>query len=258
MIKSTIARPFEEYSKRFKHIRITRRDGIIELCVHTDGDSLKWGALPHEELGYCFQDVANDPENKVVIITGAGDVFCTETDIGSWNFTPQNWAHIHQESKRLLNSLLDIEAPIIGAVNGPAHIHAELAVMSDIVIASDRATFGDSVHFSLGVVPGDGVQAIWPALLGPNRGRYFLLMGQELSVREALDLGVVSEIVPQEDLSNRAWAIAEQIAARPAVARRYARVLLTQEIKRLMQEQLSYGLGLEGLALMEFVPANAD
>jgi len=255
MMTKSSARPFEEYSKRYDHIRITREDGIIELCVHTNGDSMKWGGPPHEELGFCFGDVADDPDNKVVILTGAGDVFCTDTDVSSFGaFTPRNWAHIHQESKRLLNNLMSIEVPVIGAINGPAHIHAELLVMSNIVIASDTATLQDGVHFTLDVVPGDGVHVVWPMLLGPNRGSYFLLTGEILDAKKALELGVVNEVVPRDQLMPRAWELARQIAKNSPLSRRYSRVILTHEMKRQLHEQLSHGLAVEGLGLFDFTP----
>jgi enoyl-CoA hydratase/carnithine racemase len=255
MSNSKLEISFEQYSQKYPHIRMRRRDGILELRVHTDGASLKWGANVHEELVYCFSDVGFDRQNKVIIITGTGGSFCDQTDVSSFgDFGPQSWGPMSRESNKLLTSLLDIEVPIIGAVNGPAHIHAELAVLSDLVIASEGTTFQDGVHFTVGVVPGDGVHIVWPALLGPNRGRYFLLTGQKLGAQQALQLGVVSEVVAPDKLLSRAWELAEQVAAQPALARRYARVLLTQEYKRLMRDQLGYGLALEGAALADFVP----
>jgi 6-oxocamphor hydrolase len=243
---------FEQYSEKYSHIRMKREDGILELSVHTKGKSLKWGALPHEELSYCFADVGADRENKVVIITGTGDAFCAEDDVTSFGeFTPQVWGTLYFESTRLLNNLLDIGVPVIGAVNGPAHIHAELAVLSDIVIASESASFQDAPHFPIGVVPGDGVHVVWPALLGPNRGRYFLLTGQILDARTALELGVVSEVVPRERLLARAWDLAKQIASRPPLTRRFTRVVLTQELKRLVHDQLGHALGLEGIGVID-------
>lgn len=252
-----VARPFEDYSKRFRHIRIERQNGIIELNLHTEGGPMKWGAGPHEELGYCFTDVANDPDNKVVIITGTGDVFCNETDVSSFGaFTPRDWGPLSQESKRLINSLLDIEAPVIGAVNGPAHIHSELVLLSDIVIAAENATFQDAVHFPIGVVPGDGMHVLWPALLGPNRGRYFLLTGEVLDAAEAKSLGFVGEVLPPQNLRARAWELAEMIVKRPPLTLRYTRVALVQEWKRLMHDYLGSGLALEGGALFDFVPTD--
>jgi enoyl-CoA hydratase/carnithine racemase len=148
----------------------------------------------------------------------------------------------------LLMNLLNIEVPMIAAVNGPALIHAELAVMCDIVLASENATFQDAPHFTNGVVPGDGVHIFWPLVLGPNRARYFVLTGQTIPAREALDLGVVSEVLATERLLPRASELAQAIVARPSLVSRYARVAMTQRLKQLMLENLGYGLALEGLS----------
>jgi enoyl-CoA hydratase/carnithine racemase len=92
-------------------------------------------------------------------------------------------------------------------------------------------------------------------LLGPNRGRYFLIMGQELSAAQALNWGAVSEVVAADQVLARAMEVATMIAAKPALTRRYTRVALTQRYKRLMQEGLSLGLGLEALAAIEALPS---
>jgi enoyl-CoA hydratase/carnithine racemase len=252
MASAGLAPRFEVYSQKYEHIRLSRRDGILELCVHTAGGSLKWSARAHDELGYCFGDIADDPDNKVLIITGTGASFCAEADPASWGeLTPRAVAEMHQAGKRLLNNLLNIEIPVIGAVNGPALIHAELPLLSNIVIAAEDATFQDSVHFTYDFVPGDGVHVVWPALLGPTRGSYFLLMGQVLEARQALDLGLVNEIVPRSQVLHRARVIAELIARRPMMVRRYSRILLVQEMKRLMHDYLSHGIAVEGLAMLD-------
>ena len=88
---------------------------------------------------------------------------------------------------------------------------------------------------------------IYPLLLGLNRGRYFLFTGQTIGAREALDLGLVSEVLSRQELLPRAWALAEQLAQQPNLVLRYTRVALTQHIKRQMHDILGYGLALEGL-----------
>lgn len=252
---------YEDYSTEYSHIRMDRRDGILQITFHTDGGTLVWGGGPHGEFGRAFYDIGRDPDNKVVIMTGTGDSFIEEITpevlgnrLPNTKITPTTWDQIYCDAKRLVMNLLDIEVPIIAAVNGPVNIHAELAVLSDIVLASEHAAFQDAPHFPNGLVPGDGVHVIWPYLLGPNHGRYFLLTGQRLSAEDAQQLGVVSEVLPAEDLLPRAWELAQQLLKQPPLTVRYARVVMTQELKKLMLENLSHGLALQGLAANDYWP----
>jgi enoyl-CoA hydratase/carnithine racemase len=241
----------EEYANKYETVNFERRDGILQVTFHSHGGSLKWGGPAHREFGYAFADIGSDPENRVVILTGTGDDYCAEFEGVRPRRTPMVWDAIYWEGKRLLTNLLEIEVPIIGAINGPALIHAEIPVLSDIVLASENATFQDAPHFPRGVVPGDGVHVVWPLLLGQNRGRYFLLTGQTLSAKEAQELGVVAEVLPRADLLPRAWQLAEQLTQQADLTLRYSRVALTIQLKRQMQDMLGYGLAVEGLAAVD-------
>lgn len=244
-----------DYFDRYAGIAFRREDGILEMRIHTRGGPARWGYWGglHRELGPAFRDVADDTENRVVILTGTGDSFCSAYDDEGEQPPTLNaaaWDTIVREGQALLRNLLAIEVPVIAAVNGPAFIHAELAVLADIVLASENASFADKAHAIAGVMPGDGVQTIWPMLIGPNRARYFLLTGQEIPAREAMALGIAAEVLAPDALMARAWKHARDIAQRPPLAMRYARIALTARLREELTRELTPGLVMEGMAIL--------
>ena len=247
---------FESYATKYSCIHMRRENGILEMRFHTDNGPLRWGLVPHGELPDAFADVARDRDNRVVILTGTGDEFSgirasTGTRSLSQGITANAFDRVHWEGRALLMNLLNIEVPVISAINGPAWRHCEIPLLSDIVLAADTAAFQDSAHFMSGMLPGDGMHIVMPLLMGMNRGRYFLLTGQTLSAHEAKDLGLVAEVLPPDQLQARAWELANDLAQKPTLLLRYTRLMFTEYLKKRMQDLLGYGLAMEGLALME-------
>jgi enoyl-CoA hydratase/carnithine racemase len=242
------------YFERYPTIHFERdNQGVLLMRLHSNGGPVVYAAQNHSDWCSAFYEVGADRANKVVIITGTGGEFIHQFGWDKTTNSPSDWDEVYWEGKRLLRNLLDIEVPVIGAVNGPATIHAELALLSDITLAADTAIFQDKPHIPFATVPGDGVHIVWQELLGINRGRYFLLTGQILSAQQALDLGVVNEVLPPAQLLPRAYALAHQLAALPPLTLRYSRVAITQRLKRLLDENLGYGLALEGLAALDML-----
>src|SRR5262249_27523673 len=119
---------FDDYATKYRTIRMDRRDGILQMTFHTDGGPLQWGLLPHAGFPRASNDVRSDRENKVLILPGPGDLYSGPRAAGGPGMpsTPAEWDRVYWEGKHLLMSLLDIEVPMISAINGPAWRHSEI------------------------------------------------------------------------------------------------------------------------------------
>lgn len=242
-----------DYVDRYETIRLERRDGILQMTLHTDGNSLRWGSQPVDELQDAFEVIGRDKETRVVILTGTGEEF--NGPIGSPATFPggtsASWDSGHFNVRKLLNNLLSLEAPVISAVNGPALRHCETPLLCDIVLASTKATFQDSGHFVNGLVPGDGMQLVLPLVMGLPRASYFMLTGHVIDAQEALTIGMVNEVLEPEKLLPRAWELAEQLSKQSDLVLRYTKVAIVHPVRQLIVANQGYGLALEALAAIE-------
>jgi enoyl-CoA hydratase/carnithine racemase len=250
---------FETYRTRYENLRMKREDGILEVALHSGGGPLVFNGHVHEALVKAFRDIGDDPDNHVVILTGTGNEFCAQiTPEGFDFFTPTGYDKILREGTKVLENLLDIQVPMIAAINGPVTVHSEYALLCDIVIATDHAYFQDAPHPAFGIVPGDGLHILWPEVIGEIRGRYFLLSGQKLSAAQAKEYGAVNEVVSREALLPRAWELARHLKKQSPLTLRYTRMALSSRFRRRLQEGLSYGLALEGISAAQVARSNAE
>jgi enoyl-CoA hydratase/carnithine racemase len=250
---------FEEYQDRYRSVKFARDGGpraagVLTMTFHTDGGPLRWGAIPHAEFPHAFQDVADDSFNHVVILTGSGEEFSGERGFTMGDPTQLPYRRPTDQGRigaagHLLDNLLRIQVPVIGVVNGPAWRHAELPLLSDIVLAADDAVFQDSAHFVNGLPPGDGQHVILPMAMGINRARYYLLTGQVLTAHDAERFGLVNEVLPRAQLMPRARELAALLMQQSPVVLRNTRLILIEQIKRRMMEFLAHGNGLQGSAI---------
>ena len=241
---------FDTYRDAFPNAKLTRKaNGVLEVALHTNGGKLVFNGHTHEQFVDLFHQIGEDRENRVVILTGTGDAFMDAIDPEGFDFfSPQGYDKILREGRKVLSNILDIEVPMISALNGPVLLHSEYALLTDIILATPETVFQDKPHFDFGIVPGDGVNLLWPEVIGSIRGRYFILTRQLLDAQTAKDYGAVNEIVPADQLLGRAHEIADQIAALPPLTSRYTRIALTQKLRRIIDEGSGYGLALEGIS----------
>ncbi|MFP5076174.1 enoyl-CoA hydratase/isomerase family protein [Rhizobium sp. YIM 134829] len=241
---------FDTYENSFPNARLTRTpSGVLEVALHSEGGKLVFNGHTHEQFVELFHQIGADTDNRVVILTGSGDAFMDAISPEGFDFfSPRGYDKIFREGRKVLMNILDIEVPMISALNGPVLLHSEYALLTDIILATPETVFQDKPHFDFGIVPGDGVNLLWPEVIGSVRGRYFILTRQVLDAATAKDWGVVNEIVPADTLLARAHEIAEGIAALPPLTSRYTRIALTQKLRRIIDQDGGYGLALEGIS----------
>ena len=177
--------------------------GVLEVALHTNGGKLAFNGYTHEQFVDPFYAVRSDRDNRVVILTGSGDAFMESNQSEGFDFfTPQGYDKIDREGRKVLMNILDIEVPLIAAVNGPVRLHSEYILLADIVLATPSTVFQDKPHSEVGVASGDGVHLLRQEAIGSIRGRYSILTRQELDAQTAKDWGAVNEIVPADKLAG--------------------------------------------------------
>src|SRR6202047_3382080 len=250
---------FDDYRDKYENVRMKRENGILEVALHTRGGPLVFNGHVHEALVRAFRDIGDDRENHVVILTGTGNEFCAQITADGFDFfTPTGFDKILREGTKVLENILDIQVPMIAAINGPVTVHSEYALLCDMVITTEHAYLQDTPHPAFGIVPGDCLHVVWPEVIGEIRGRYFLLSGQKLNAAEAKGYGAVNEVVHRETLLPRAWELARYLKKQNPLTLRYTRMALSTRFRRRLQESLSYGLALEGISAAQVAASSAQ
>ena len=141
--------------------------------------------------------------------------------------------------------LLDVEVPIVCALNGSAAgLGASIALLCDMIVMSERAVIVDP-HVNVGLVAGDGGAAVWPLLLGPLAAKRHLMLGDPMSAADALRLGVAVEVCPADQVIARATAWAERVAAQPPLAVRGTKTAVNAQLKRALLDSFDLSTALE-------------
>jgi enoyl-CoA hydratase/carnithine racemase len=248
--KGEIMAPYPEYFTKYENLHMERTPtGVLTLRFHTDDGPITFTGTTHHDLPKALAEIGDDRANKVLVLTGTGDSFMDDIDGDSLGeiFKPAQWDKIYWEGRRVLQRLLELETPIVAAVNGPASVHSEYPLLADIVVASEDATFMDKPHLGFNIVPGDGIHVVYEELLGVNRARYFALTQQQLTAQDSERLGLVNEIVAKDKVYPRALELAEQLATRPQLFLRYTTIALRQRLLARLNEGTALGMALEGL-----------
>src|SRR5271156_98328 len=217
----------DNYFDAYRSLKLMRdAEGVLVAQFHTDGGPLTFTAQDHTEFVDAFYRIAQDRANKIVILTGAGGDFIPGIDFATFGNVadPGVWSQTHDEGCQILENIANIRVPVIAAVEGRAHVHSEYALLANVIVAAESATFHDVPHFAGGIVPGDGIFTTWSYRAGAGRAEAFLLNPQPLTAAVAQQWGVVAEVVPNGRALSRAQELARQYLKFPEVTRRNSRV----------------------------------
>ena len=208
----------------------------------------------HRELEGVFADVSRDEDVNAVVLTGAGRAFCAGGDVkgmgGGRDHDPLKTKATLGGAKRLIHNLLDVEQPIIAAVNGHAvGLGATIAFFSDVTIASEKARFGDP-HVKVGLVAGDGGAVIWPLLCGLARAKEYLMTGDLIGAAEAERIGLVNHVVAPEEVLPKAMALAHRLANGPTQAIRWTKLSCNKRLRDEVNLVLDASLAVEAISML--------
>lgn len=220
----------------YDHLAVTIEGGVATVTINRPEVLNGLHPAAHVEMERVWGELGEDDDVRVAILTGAGRAFCAGGDLKDMqarlSVDPAGGSGISAAGgRRIIYNLLDFEKPLIAAVNGHAiGLGATLALLCDVVIASDEALFGDP-HITIGLVPGDGGLAAWTVLAGPNRAKEYMMLGSMASAADAERLGLVNHVVPADDVMPVAQAMAERLAGGPQLALRGTKIAINTWIK---------------------------
>lgn len=242
---------FADYKETFKDFfKMTRRDdGVLLVEAHTLGGPIQLSVQNHRALGQMLKVIGADPENEIVILTGSGKEFMMDSDPTGFALEEEDmdyWAYeyAYKDGRINVSALInDLEVPTIGLMNGPG-FHPEIVLMCDISLAAEDATIFD-LHYDIGSVPADGIHNCFQELLGVKRAAYALLTGQAISAQQALEWGMVNEVLPRDQLIARAYKIADHIMTQPRTTRRLATQIVRRPWKQRIVNDLDGGFGIQ-------------
>jgi enoyl-CoA hydratase len=207
----------------------------------------------HRELAKLFHLTELDQEARALLLTGNGRGFSVGGDLEMMDETMASTGDVIallSDGRRVITSLLDCRKPIVAAVNGVAMgIGCQIALLSDITIAGRRAKFSDG-HMIAGIAAGDGGALVWPLLVGLAQAKRYLLTGDTLDAERALEIGLIAEVVDDDALEDVALAWARRLAAAPAEAIGFTKLVLNQWLRLGALIGLDFGLTGESLNLL--------
>lgn len=231
-----------------KHISLEPDGDVLRAVIDRAGDDLNRvdGEL-HDDLAELFATLKRERSARAVLLTGRGRAFSAGGDF-AWFPTlqePGALESIRLDGKQIIWDLLDVHLPIVCALGGAAvGLGASIALLCDAVVMGASATIADP-HVKVGIVAGDGGTVAWPMAVGPMVAKRYLLTGDPVGADDALRMGLVTEVVPDAEVDERAMAFARRLAAGAPLAVQYTKLAVNKLVKTALNEAFDVATALE-------------
>ena len=235
--------------ENFDFIHFERLDGhVLKVTIDRPGSDFNAinGQL-HHELTRLMGVLKAEQEARCIVLTGSGRAFSAGGDFDWFPALqePGRLEPLRQEGKNLIWDMLDIQIPIVAAVNGHAMgLGASIALLCDIIFVAESARIGDP-HVNVGVVAGDGGTIIWPLAIGPALAKQYLLTGDPIGAAEAHRVGLVNFVTPDDECVDQAIAYARRIAAKAPMAVQFTKVAVNKLLKDAANTAFDAAMALE-------------
>jgi len=226
----------------FEQVELVTDRGVATVRLNRPDRYNALGARIVGELGEALDAVEGDREARVMILTGAGEkAFCSGVDLKERAAmdADERWAH-NRALGAFAERLARLQVPTIAALNGLAFGGGlEITLACDFRIAAEGATFS-LPEVGIGIVPGAGGTQRLPRLVGPTRAKEMILTGRRVDAATALEMGLVSKVVPPDELMTEARALGEEISANSPFALAHAKAAVDLALETSLEQGLRY------------------
>lgn len=232
----------------YRHLRFERSGRVLRIVMNRPEVKNAADIRMHRELSRVFADARRDEDSDILVLTGAGDAFSAGGDIRAMRDKIADrtlWNDTVDEARALFYSILDLDKPLIARINGAATgLGATLAVYADLSIADEAAVIGDP-HVKVGLVAGDGGALMWPMLVGFQKAKELLFLGDTITAAEAARIGLVTRAVPAAELDAQVDRLVQRLLMLPPFALRGTKKAINHTLKALALATFEYGIALE-------------
>lgn len=235
----------------YEALKFSLEDRILTITLSNPGRKNAVTPKMSVELAHVWNDVWDDPDVSVIILTGEGDAFCSGADLSLLQDSEDDEAAVTplnittRIARKHVMGILDCEKPVIAKVRGPAFgLGANLALACDMVFTSPDAVICDS-HVRAGLVAGDGGALLWPLAIGFHRAKEYLMTGTPVKAEEAERIGLINRIIADDELDAHVQKLAEKLRDLPPHAVNYTKHSLNVALRQMTQSAFEASLAYE-------------